>query len=79
MLCLHQGGFKKDQSVSIFGGTSLPWTAPAGKPKAAVDNKPRVNVQKGMTRPGVNSSASSQSKRTGESKSQGKKGPFGLW
>lgn len=89
-----KGGYVKEQSVSIFGGAPLPWTIskPAG---VEWDNKRKIELQKGLKRPGTNrpmteavrrrvekeaaEERKKQAKLAAQLKSEGKKGLFGLW
>ncbi|CAN0212402.1 unnamed protein product [Laminaria digitata] len=51
------GGYVKEQSVSIFGGTPLPWVTNTNNKKSPgveMDNKRRIGVQKKNNRPGTN-------------------------
>ncbi len=61
-----QGGYKKEQSVSIFGGTPLPWvTNPNQKksPGVEMDNKRRLSVQSKVKRAATNAPMSAAVKR----------------
>ncbi|CAN0354023.1 unnamed protein product [Ectocarpus fasciculatus] len=89
------GGYKKEQSVSIFGGTPLPWITGAAKsPGVEMDNKRRLNEQKKVKRAATNAPMSAAVKRRVEKEAAEerrkqerlqkqlngeKKGPFGLW
>ncbi|CBJ27167.1 conserved unknown protein [Ectocarpus siliculosus] len=59
------GGYKKEQSVSIFGGTPLPWVSGAAQksPGVEVDNKRRINEQKKVKRAATNAPMSAAVKR----------------
>lgn len=60
------GGYKKEQSVSIFGGTPLPWiTNPNQKksPGVETDNKRRLSVQSKVKRAATNVPMSAATKR----------------
>ncbi|CAM9362649.1 unnamed protein product [Pylaiella littoralis] len=89
------GGFRKEQSVSIFGGTPLPWITGAEKsPGVEMDNKRRLSVQSKVKRAATNVPMSAAVKRRVEKEAAEerrkqerlqkqlngeKKGPFGLW
>lgn len=91
----YQGGFRKEQSISIFGGTPLPWITGAAKsPGVETDNKRRLSVQSKVKRAATNAPMSAAVKRrvekeaAEERKKQArlqkqlngeKKGLFGMW
>lgn len=90
-----QGGYRKEQSVSIFGGASLPWaTTPKNSPGVEMDNKRRLSVQSKVKRAATNAPMSAATKRRVEKEALEerkkqeklakqlngeKKGMFGLW
>lgn len=92
---IFQGGYKKEQSVSIFGGTPLPWITGAAKsPGVEMDNKRRLNEQKKVKRAATNAPMSAAVKRRVEKEAAEerrkqerlqkqlngeKKGLFGMW
>ena len=85
----------KEQSVSIFGGTPLPWVINNKKsPGVEMDNKRRIGVQKKNSRPGTNlpmtpavkrrveKEAAEEAKKKERLQAQlngEKKGLFGMW
>lgn len=85
----------KEQSVSIFGGSPLPWVVNNQKsPGVETDNKRRIAVQKKNNRPGTNLPMTPAVKRRAEKEAAEdrkkqerlqaqlkgeKKGLFGLW
>lgn len=90
-----QGGYVKEQSVSIFGGAPLPWATNSKKsPGVETDNKRRLTEQKKVNRPSsklpmtaamkrrVEKEATEERKKEEKLKAQlksEKKGLFGLW
>lgn len=91
----YQGGFRKEQSVSIFGGASLPWASkPQNSPGVEMDNKRRLGVQSKVKRAATNAPMSAAVKRRVEKEAAEerkkqeklkkqlngeKKGLFGMW
>ena len=85
----------KEQSVSICGGTPLPWVINNNKsPGVEMDNKRRIGVQKKNSRPGTNlpmtpavkrrveKEAAEEAKKKERLQAQlngEKKGLFGMW
>ncbi|CAM9168774.1 unnamed protein product [Ascophyllum nodosum] len=88
-----KGGFLKQQSISIFGGATLPW-ANDKTPSVQEENKRAISEQKKSTRPGTNRPMTAaakarieketaeerkrQERLKGQLKGE-KKGLFGLW
>lgn len=83
----------KEQSVSVFGGTPLPWVVNKS-PGVEANNKRRINEQKKVNRPGTNvpmtpavkrrveKEAADERKKQERLKAQltgEKKGLFGMW
>lgn len=62
---MYQGGFRKEQSISIFGGTPLPWATNAQQksPGVEMDNKRRLSVQSKVKRAATNAPMSAAVKR----------------
>lgn len=85
----------KEQSISIFGGTPLPWVStPQKSPGVEMDNKRRLGVQSKVKRAATNAPMSAAVKRRVEKEAAEerkkqerlknqlngeKKGLFGLW
>lgn len=81
--------------MSIFGGTPLPWNTGSKPAGVEWDNKRKLELQKGLKRPGTNKPMTAavkrqmekeaseerkkQAKLTAQLKNEGKKGLFGLW
>ncbi|CAM9303023.1 unnamed protein product [Scytosiphon promiscuus] len=59
------GGFRKEQSISIFGGTPLPWVNQGGNksPGVEMDNNRRLSVQKTVKRAATNAPMSAKVRR----------------
>lgn len=95
LLRVDQGGFRKEQSISIFGGTPLPWVStPSKSPGVEMDNKRRLTVQSKVKRAATNAPMSAAVKRRVEKEAAEerkkqerlqkqlngeKKGLFGMW
>lgn len=89
-----QGGYAKEQSVSVFPTDPPRWTGPKFTGNI-VENKRNIAIQKKQARPGTNEPMTkavkrrvqkeeqAQKKQTKQLQSQlnseRKKGPFGLW